>query len=302
MSTLVISRSTRGRRRSRRHAVTFSAAVISSSAPVAQNANDGGGSLARALRLQRIEIDTIHGSPLLPKRSITRVHRSNHANALSSRARSWQACDAHQQTSSFPWPAPARLPPTSAARSASFTKSGCFVIPNPWSVGTARYLQHLGFKALATTSSGFAHAHGYADGEVPRDTDARAFPRDRRGRRRAGQRRLRGRLRRRRRRASPRTYGAASRPASPGCRSRIRPATRRTRSTISTSRSRACAPPAPRSTRPAATWCSPRARRVSSAAAPTSTRRCAGSRPLPTPAPIASMRPASRRARRSPPW
>jgi 2-methylisocitrate lyase-like PEP mutase family enzyme len=48
-------------------------------------------------------------------------------------------------------------------------KSGCFVIPNPWNVGTARYLQGLGFKALATTSSGFAHAEGYADGAVPLD-------------------------------------------------------------------------------------------------------------------------------------
>ena len=43
-------------------------------------------------------------------------------------------------------------------------ESGCFVIPNPWNVGTARYLQGLGFKALATTSSGFAHSQGYADG------------------------------------------------------------------------------------------------------------------------------------------
>jgi 2-methylisocitrate lyase-like PEP mutase family enzyme len=43
-------------------------------------------------------------------------------------------------------------------------RSGCFVIPNPWNVGTARYLQGLGFKALATTSSGYAHAQGYADG------------------------------------------------------------------------------------------------------------------------------------------
>jgi len=42
--------------------------------------------------------------------------------------------------------------------------AGCFVIPNPWNVGTARYLQALGFKALATTSSGHAHAQGYADG------------------------------------------------------------------------------------------------------------------------------------------
>lgn len=48
-------------------------------------------------------------------------------------------------------------------------QSGCFVIPNPWNVGSARYMQSLGFKALATTSSGYAHSIGYSDGEVPRD-------------------------------------------------------------------------------------------------------------------------------------
>jgi 2-methylisocitrate lyase-like PEP mutase family enzyme len=47
--------------------------------------------------------------------------------------------------------------------------SGCFVIPNPWDVGSARYLQGLGFKALATTSAGFAFTQGLADGEVSRD-------------------------------------------------------------------------------------------------------------------------------------
>ncbi|MGA8228137.1 MAG: isocitrate lyase/phosphoenolpyruvate mutase family protein, partial [Xanthobacteraceae bacterium] len=35
-------------------------------------------------------------------------------------------------------------------------ESGCFVIPNPWDIGSARYLQHLGFKALASTSAGYA--------------------------------------------------------------------------------------------------------------------------------------------------
>ena len=48
-------------------------------------------------------------------------------------------------------------------------ESGCFVIPNPWNVGSACYLQGLGFKALASTSSGFAHAQGLADGDVPLD-------------------------------------------------------------------------------------------------------------------------------------
>ncbi len=48
-------------------------------------------------------------------------------------------------------------------------EAGCFVIPNPWNVGTARYLQGLGFKALATTSSGHAHSLGFADGALTRD-------------------------------------------------------------------------------------------------------------------------------------
>jgi 2-methylisocitrate lyase-like PEP mutase family enzyme len=42
-------------------------------------------------------------------------------------------------------------------------QSGCFVIPNPWDVGTARYLQHLNFRALATTSAGFAFSRGLPD-------------------------------------------------------------------------------------------------------------------------------------------
>src|SRR5580704_6017748 len=50
--------------------------------------------------------------------------------------------------------------------------SGCFVIPNPWDAGTARYLRHLGFKALATTSSGLSFSRGLPDGDwaVPLDT------------------------------------------------------------------------------------------------------------------------------------
>jgi 2-methylisocitrate lyase-like PEP mutase family enzyme len=42
-------------------------------------------------------------------------------------------------------------------------RSGCFVLPNPWDVGTAVYLQHLGFKALATTSAGFAFSRALPD-------------------------------------------------------------------------------------------------------------------------------------------
>jgi 2-methylisocitrate lyase-like PEP mutase family enzyme len=48
-------------------------------------------------------------------------------------------------------------------------RSGCFVIPNPWDVGSARYLQAIGFKALATTSSGFAWSQGSPDGGMSRD-------------------------------------------------------------------------------------------------------------------------------------
>src|ERR1700691_2965993 len=57
--------------------------------------------------------------------------------------------------------------PSTADKRKTFRKlheAGCFVIPNPWNVGSARYLQGLGFKALATTSSGHAHSQGYADG------------------------------------------------------------------------------------------------------------------------------------------
>jgi 2-methylisocitrate lyase-like PEP mutase family enzyme len=48
-------------------------------------------------------------------------------------------------------------------------ESGCFVLPNPWDIGTAIYLEHLGFEALATTSAGFAFSRGKRDGAVPRD-------------------------------------------------------------------------------------------------------------------------------------
>jgi 2-methylisocitrate lyase-like PEP mutase family enzyme len=48
-------------------------------------------------------------------------------------------------------------------------QDGCFVLPNPWDVGSARYLQTMGFKALATTSSGFAWSHGHRDGAMSRD-------------------------------------------------------------------------------------------------------------------------------------
>jgi 2-methylisocitrate lyase-like PEP mutase family enzyme len=64
------------------------------------------------------------------------------------------------------------MTPDVAARRAAFRKlheRGCFVIPNPWDVGTARYLRHLGFKALASTSAGFAFSRGLPDTAVGRD-------------------------------------------------------------------------------------------------------------------------------------
>jgi len=48
-------------------------------------------------------------------------------------------------------------------------EAGCFVLPNPWDIGTAIYLERLRFEALATTSAGFAFSRGKPDGGVPRD-------------------------------------------------------------------------------------------------------------------------------------
>ena len=48
-------------------------------------------------------------------------------------------------------------------------REGAFIIPNPWDIGTARLLAHLGFEALATTSAGYAFAAGRPDNSVGRD-------------------------------------------------------------------------------------------------------------------------------------
>ncbi len=64
------------------------------------------------------------------------------------------------------------MPVTSADKRAHFRKlheSGCFVLPNPFDVGSAKALQHLGFKALASTSAGFAWTIGKADNRVTVD-------------------------------------------------------------------------------------------------------------------------------------
>lgn len=53
------------------------------------------------------------------------------------------------------------------ARFRALHQSGCFVMPNPWDVGSARYLRAQGFPALASTSAGFAFTQGRADQDVP---------------------------------------------------------------------------------------------------------------------------------------
>ncbi|MBN9008010.1 MAG: isocitrate lyase/phosphoenolpyruvate mutase family protein [Rhizobiales bacterium] len=61
---------------------------------------------------------------------------------------------------------------STAEKRAAFRKlheSGCFVIPNPWDVGSARALQGMGFKALASTSAGFAWSIGKADNHITLD-------------------------------------------------------------------------------------------------------------------------------------
>lgn len=61
------------------------------------------------------------------------------------------------------------MPMTTAAKRAAFRQmheSGCFVLPNPWDIGGARLLQNLGFKALASTSSGYAWSVGRPDNKV----------------------------------------------------------------------------------------------------------------------------------------
>ncbi len=66
----------------------------------------------------------------------------------------------------------AEIRPTVADKRKAFHRlheSGCFAIPNPWDIGSARFLQSLGFKALASTSSGFAWSNGLADNAVPCD-------------------------------------------------------------------------------------------------------------------------------------
>src|SRR5271155_403864 len=62
---------------------------------------------------------------------------------------------------------------TQAEKGAAFhalhARDGAFIIPNPWDIGTARLLAHLGFEALATTSAGYAFSVGQRDNTIERD-------------------------------------------------------------------------------------------------------------------------------------
>jgi 2-methylisocitrate lyase-like PEP mutase family enzyme len=58
---------------------------------------------------------------------------------------------------------------SAAAKFRAMHESGCFVLPNPWDIGTAIHLERLGFETLATTSAGFAFSRGKPDGGVPRE-------------------------------------------------------------------------------------------------------------------------------------
>ena len=71
-------------------------------------------------------------------------------------------------------PAPARPPGALGVDEKRETfrrlhETGCFVIPNPWDIGSARYLASLGFQAVATTSSGFAWSRGRTDNGITVD-------------------------------------------------------------------------------------------------------------------------------------
>ena len=65
---------------------------------------------------------------------------------------------------------------SAVAKFRALHESGCFVLPNPWDVGTAIYLEYLGFKALATTSAGFAFSRApFPATRMRRLTQLRSF-------------------------------------------------------------------------------------------------------------------------------
>jgi 2-methylisocitrate lyase-like PEP mutase family enzyme len=79
------------------------------------------------------------------------------------------------------------------ARFRALHREGCFVLPNPWDVGTARLVQHFGFSAIASTSTGYAWSAGRPDYAVSRQ-DALALGRTGRRRQLAVERGFRSRF------------------------------------------------------------------------------------------------------------
>jgi 2-methylisocitrate lyase-like PEP mutase family enzyme len=91
-------------------------------------------------------------------------------------AATWRRCPHRRELSLFSFQRVSFSPnsdmPTIEEKRKEFRRmheSGCFALPNPWDMGSAKYLQHLGFKAIATTSAGFAFSRGLSDGAVNRD-------------------------------------------------------------------------------------------------------------------------------------
>src|SRR4051812_11372824 len=104
-----------------------------------------------------------------------RTNLSSPKNALSC-ARSWRERLAEQAACTYVVCAnkhrgerPMLTPADKRAAFRKLHESGCFIIPNPFDVGSAVALQHLGFKALASTSAGFAWTIGKADNRVTVD-------------------------------------------------------------------------------------------------------------------------------------
>ena len=147
---------------------------------------------------------------------------------------------------------------TTADKRATFRKmheTGCFVLPNPWDAGSARALQHLGFKAIASTSAGFAWSIGKADNRVTLEDvlqhltalcEATDLPVNADFEGGFAHEAAEGRRS---------TSHARSRPASPDCRSRIPPAMRQIRCTTPSWRSSASRRRAPPSMPTTAACC-----------------------------------------------
>ena len=185
-----------------------------------------------------------------------------------------------------------------AERFAALHRAGTpLLMANAWDAGSAKILAHLGFAALATTSSGFANSLGRHDGAVSRDEALGPRRRPCRGDAAAGERRPRERLRERPSRRRRHGRGGRRRSASPAVRSRIGTVTSGS-STTAPSPSTASPQRSPPPTPDLSASSSPPAPRTTSAASTTSTTRSPdsrrSSRPVPTSCSPLASRPPSR--------